>query len=208
MSNFFNYKINESIKYKTYYKPNYHEFEIIIPSPQMIKLNGMPVSTNWLILKKVENEQLYDNPTIYCDNNLFIEYTDITKLKDMPENQYFIFYEFGIIYFHKNFVLLKFNNINDINECLEYKGLDIYSERFEDEKVYITDLIDFDAYDEEDNLIGSVVDYLEVPQGYILELKTKEGQKVLVPYVDEFITEIDFENQEIIIHLIEGMLWE
>jgi len=110
--------------------------------------------------------------------------------------------------FHKNFVLLKFNNINDINECLEYKGLDIYSERFEDEKVYITDLIDFDAYDEEDNLIGSVVDYLEVTQGYILELKTKEGQKVLVPYVDEFITEIDFENQEIIIHLIEGMLWE
>jgi|GEM_PF-4597261 len=104
MSNFFNYKINESIKYKTYYKPNYHEFEIIIPSPQMIKLNGMPVSTNWLILKKVENEQLYDNPTIYCDNNLFIEYTDITKLKDMPENQYFIFYEFGIIYFHKNLV--------------------------------------------------------------------------------------------------------
>jgi len=110
--------------------------------------------------------------------------------------------------FHKNFVLLKFNNINDINECLEYKGLDIYSERFEDEKIYITDLIGFDAYDEEDNLIGSVVDYLEVPQGYILELETKEGQKVLVPYVDEFIKEIDFENQEIVIHLIEGMLWE
>jgi 16S rRNA processing protein RimM len=107
---------------------------------------------------------------------------------------------------HKNFVLLKFNNINDINECLEYKGLDIYSERFEDEKIYITDLIGFDAYDEEDNLIGSVVDYLEVPQGYILELETKEGQKVLVPYVDEFIKEIDFENQEIVIHLIEGML--
>ena len=71
--------------------------------------------------------------------------------------------------FHKNFVLLKFNNINDINDCLEYKGLDIYSERFEDENIYITDLINFDAYDEKDNLIGSVVDYLEVPQGYILE---------------------------------------
>jgi len=78
--------------------------------------------------------------------------------------------------------------------------------RFEDENIYITDLINFDAYDEKDNLIGSVVDYLEVPQGYILELETKEGQKVLVPYVDEFIKEIDFENQEIIIHLIEGML--
>lgn len=110
--------------------------------------------------------------------------------------------------FHKNFVLLKFNNINDINDCLEYKGLDIYSERFEDDLVYITDLIDFKAYDEKNNLIGFVSNYLEVPQGYILELETEEGRKVLVPYVDEFIKDIDFENQEMVIHLIEGMLWE
>ena len=48
---------------------------------------------------------------------------------------------------------------------------------------------------------------MEVPQGEILRIKKDNGKTALVPYVDEFIKEVDIDNKIIIINPIEGLLW-
>ena len=47
---------------------------------------------------------------------------------------------------------------------------------------------------------------MEVPQGEILRIKKPNGKRALVPYVDEFIEDVDIDKKEIVINPIEGLL--
>ena len=108
---------------------------------------------------------------------------------------------------HKNLDLITFNDIKDINLVLTYVGCNIYTphnrEELNEGEYYIEDLVGLKAISTEGITIGIVHDMREVPQGYILEVKTNE-KIVLIPFVDEFIKEI--KKDEIIIELIEGLI--
>lgn len=110
--------------------------------------------------------------------------------------------------YQKNMILLSFNNIQNINDVLEYVGLNLYVDIDEvrvDGEIYYDDLIDCACF-VGDEKIGVVTDVMEVPQGEILRIKLNSGKKVLVPYVDEFIESVDIDKKEIIINPIEGLL--
>ncbi len=110
--------------------------------------------------------------------------------------------------YQKNMILLSFNNIQNINDVLEYVGLNLYVDIDEvrvDGEIYYDDLIDCVCF-VGDEKIGVVTDVMEVPQGEILRIKLNSGKKVLVPYVDEFIESVDIDKKEIIINPIEGLL--
>ena len=53
---------------------------------------------------------------------------------------------------------------------------------------------------------GVVNDIIEVPQGLLLEIKGQEKTS-LIPYVKEFIKEINLSEKKIVINEIEGLLW-
>ena len=108
----------------------------------------------------------------------------------------------------KNMVLLSFNGITNINDVLKYVNqmlyVDIDEVRDEDE-IYYDDLIDCIVLVDE-QVIGVVTDVIEVPQGEILQIKKQNGKNVLVPFVDEFIVNVDIENKKIVIDPIEGLI--
>lgn len=110
--------------------------------------------------------------------------------------------------FQKNMILLAFNNIININDVLKYVGqvlyVDVDEVRDEDE-IYYDDLIDCDVYVSEEK-IGIVEDVIEVPQGEILKILKNDQTYALVPYVDEFIVDVDIIEKKIIIDPIEGLL--
>ncbi len=110
---------------------------------------------------------------------------------------------------HKGMELITINNLTNINDVLCYVGKDLYvphnREELEDGEFYYEDLIGLDCYDSKDNLIGTVVDLQEVPQGLILEIKSSV-KTILVPFVDEFIVDIDLDNNKLSINEIEGLL--
>ena len=56
--------------------------------------------------------------------------------------------------------------------------------------------------------IGIVEDVIEVPQGEILKILKNNQEYALVPYVSEFIVDVDINEKKIIIDPIEGLLWE
>lgn len=82
--------------------------------------------------------------------------------------------------------------------CME----ELAEERAEDE-FYLEDLIGFKAHCGE--LQGEITDFYDSDANPLFELEL-EGRTVLVPAVEEFIAQIDFEGREIKFVLPEGLL--
>ena len=106
---------------------------------------------------------------------------------------------------HKKTILITIDNLFDINKVEEYVGYEIYANKEDDieldeDEYYLDDLVGLDVYDENDEFVGVLNDFIEVPQGYIMEIKNK-GKKVLIPFVDEHI--IDIEEDKIIVKVLE-----
>lgn len=110
---------------------------------------------------------------------------------------------------HKNYNLITINDLYDINKVLDYVGKDIYVLHNRDElnygEYYYEDLIGLRCFDSKNNYIGNIIDLQEVPQGLILEISS-DKKTILVPYVKEFIKEIDIEQSIVLINEIEGLL--
>ena len=107
----------------------------------------------------------------------------------------------------KGMGLITFNNITNINDVLKYIGKSIYvdTDMYDDDSIYYDDLIGCNVFDK-GKLIGICEDVMEVPQGEILVIKLENGKQGFVPFVDEFIKEIDIEKKQIDIESIEGLL--
>ena len=106
---------------------------------------------------------------------------------------------------HKKTILITIDNLFDINKVEEYVGYEIYANKEDDieldeDEYYLDDLVGLEVYDENDEFVGVLNDFIEVPQGYIMEIKNK-GKKVLIPFVDEHI--IDIEEDKIIVKVLE-----
>ena len=114
--------------------------------------------------------------------------------------------------FHKNFAIVKFAQINDINELIKYKGQRIFVLKSEaikklDKNEYlISDLIGCFVYKENGEKIGEVVNISSNSSQDLLNIKNYFGQINLVPFVDEFFPVVDIKNKKIIIKPIEGLL--
>jgi len=100
---------------------------------------------------------------------------------------------------HKNYDLITFNNYDNINDVLKYKGSLIYIERKDlgllDSEYLLSDLIGFEVYDG-DKLLGIVIDY-EINKNNIL-LKVKGNKTFYLPKIDVYIKEVILNDKKII----------
>lgn len=111
---------------------------------------------------------------------------------------------------HKNYLIVKFKEYNNINDVLKYKGLIVYSKeraKLSENEFYHEDLIGLNVYTNTNLYLGIVQDVIELPHGHILEVDSKETKRVLIPFVSEFIVEVNISNKKIIIKPIEGLIW-
>lgn len=109
---------------------------------------------------------------------------------------------------HKNYDMVIFSGINDINDALPYKNEDVYINR-DDLKIdgYLNeDLIDLEVYSK-DKYIGKIENIINNGAHEILVINNS-GITNLVPLVDEFINQIDMENKKVFINEIEGLINE
>lgn len=108
---------------------------------------------------------------------------------------------------HKNYDMVSFEGINDINEAIIFKDDDVYVNRKDlDINGYVDeDIIGLNVYSNGE-LIGKVDNILKNKQE-ILVIKNK-SKTYMVPNVSEFIKKIDLENKRMDINVIEGLLDE
>lgn len=105
---------------------------------------------------------------------------------------------------------LKFKNINDRNsaELLRNFTLSVCRNEFPetvDEEFYLIDLIGFNVIDQAGKKVGKVSEIMDNPANDILIIKDGEKEH-LIPLVDDFVTFFDFENKQVTINLIEGLI--
>ena len=108
---------------------------------------------------------------------------------------------------HKNYDMVMFEGIEDINDAIIFKSDDIFIKR-ED--------LDIDGYVDED-LIGlkvygngeclGTVDNIMKNKQDILVIKNRKKSH-MIPFVDEFIENVDISNKRIDIKIIEGLIDE
>lgn len=116
--------------------------------------------------------------------------------------------------YFKQFVILKFKDIDNINDVEEYKGMDLYVTRedalpLEDGEFYICDLIGMKVKDDEGKDVGVLKDVLQTGANdvYIVDGNEDFGLKeLLFPVIDECILDVDLEKKEIKVHIMEGLL--
>ena len=112
--------------------------------------------------------------------------------------------------FHKNLVLLKLAGYDyrDQTEVLRGELLQVPMEAaipLEEGEYFLFQLLGLEVYSDEGLHIGKLTDVIETGANNVFVVKG-EGKEVLLPDTKEVVTEIDFENGRLTVHLLPGLL--
>lgn len=111
---------------------------------------------------------------------------------------------------HKGMDLLTFEGFEDINVVEKYKGCDIFASAddeitLQEGEFHLNEIVDMNVFQAEKH-IGKVVDVKGFPQGDYLVIEKLDGEERLIPFRDEFVLNIDLDNDTIDIIEMEGLL--
>ena len=107
---------------------------------------------------------------------------------------------------HKGLNLVTINDLNDINLVEKYVGMNFYIDReemddLEDGEFYLDDLIGLKVINQNKEVLGPVVEVLDLYHP-VIEIELKNGKKILMPFVKEYVKDVD--EEYIYIEEIEG----
>ena len=111
---------------------------------------------------------------------------------------------------HGNKFIAKFKEFKTIEEVENFSKYELCLDK-EDaplpEGVYrFSELIGSEVFDESGNKLGTLVEVTDYAPTKNLKIQTENKKNFYVPFLDQFVPEIDSENKRIVIHVIEGML--
>ena len=114
------------------------------------------------------------------------------------------------IWYHKSFVILKLQGIDDIGEALKYRNYEVMIKQDEllslaEDEYYIDDLIGLEVILPDEKVLGKVLNILETKGTDILVVKNK-NKEYMIPMSKEYIIEIDLENYIIYIDPVNKIL--
>lgn len=107
---------------------------------------------------------------------------------------------------------VKFEHVSDRTQAEELKNSAVFADREIVENLLDSDdlpldLTSFEIWSDEE-YVGSVEAMLQNPAHPIIQVKTDQNEELLIPIVDEYITEVDEENEKIQcqnLHQLEGL---
>ncbi|QQY78575.1 16S rRNA processing protein RimM [Mycoplasma mycoides subsp. capri] len=103
---------------------------------------------------------------------------------------------------NKNQLIVKFLNLDNINDVIKYKNQEIYC--LKDKNIsQIISLIGFKFVSLKTN--GIISDYMNNTYQQLVKVKSENQKEFWVPLVDVFIKEIDYQNKVIIAKNVEGL---
>ncbi len=113
-------------------------------------------------------------------------------------------------YSHKTFDIVAFVGYTNINDVLQYKNLDVYARKLNAEDLapgeyFNQQLIGLKIVNQDGEDIGKVIKVVENPASNLLRVEQEDGKKYLVPFNDNFITDVDLEKATIYIEEIGGL---
>ena len=126
-------------------------------------------------------------------------------------NNDYILFEVESLKFTPKCAIIKFKDINSLNEIAEYKGCLVFvqetaaREYLEEDEFLIDELVGLNVYDG-DTRVGSIVGVSNNGATDLLSVKTNSKNICLVPFVKAIVTSVDIKTKRIQINNIEGLL--
>ena len=119
--------------------------------------------------------------------------------------------EIKSVKFFKQFVILKFKGIDNINDIERYKRCPLLVNRedavdLEEDEYFIADMIGMAVWTDDDKEFGTLKDVIETGANDVYIIQSKNHGEVLVPAIKECIIDVNVEEQKMVIHLMDGLL--
>ena len=113
--------------------------------------------------------------------------------------------------FFKQFVILKFKGLDNINDIEKYRQKSLYvtrknAVRLQSDEYFIADLIGLKVQDEDGTELGTVKDVIETGANDVYEVEMADGRSLLLPAIKQCILNVDVENGMMQVHVLEGLL--
>ena len=124
--------------------------------------------------------------------------------------------------FFKQFVILKFKGLDNINDIEKYRQKSLYvtrknAVRLQRDEYFIADLIGLKVQDEDGTELGTekdeggkelgtVKDVIETGANDVYEVEMADGKSLLLPAIKQCILNVDVENGTMQVHVLEGLL--
>jgi 16S rRNA processing protein RimM len=115
--------------------------------------------------------------------------------------------------FFKQFVILKFEGFDTLDDILPYKGCRLlvnreHAVKCEKDEYFIADLIGMSVEDDKGSHIGTMTDVLQTGANDVYVVEDDKGKEYLFPAIKECIVQVDMQQQKIIIHVMPGLMEE
>lgn len=119
--------------------------------------------------------------------------------------------EIQSVKYFKQFVILKFKGIDNINDIERYKKCPLLISRedavdLEEDEYFIADIIGMEVYTEDGSHFGTMKDVMETGANDVYIIDSKEYGEVLLPAIKECILNVDEEEGKITVHIMDGLL--
>ena len=112
--------------------------------------------------------------------------------------------------FFKQFVILKFKGIDNINDIEKYKTKSLYvtrenAVRLRKDEYFIADLLGVDVWEDNGDKLGILKDVIETGANDVYVITLEDGKELLIPAIKECILDVDVENRKMTVHVMDGL---
>ena len=113
--------------------------------------------------------------------------------------------------YFKQFVIVKFKEMSNINEIEKYKGCDLLIDRedaipLNEGEYYLADLYNLKVILEDGSDFGELTDIMRTGANDVYVVTRKNGEEVLLPAIPDCILDVNLEKKVMTIHLMDGLL--
>ncbi len=113
--------------------------------------------------------------------------------------------------FFKQFVILKFEGFDTLDDILPYKGCRLlvnreHAVKCEKDEYFIADLMGLSVEDEEGKRIGTLTDVMQTGANDVYVVETAEGKEYLFPAIRDCILQVDIQQKKIRVHVMPGLM--
>ena len=113
--------------------------------------------------------------------------------------------------FFKQFVILKFKGIDDIEDVQKYKGKDLLVTRenaveLKKDEYFIADLIGVSVMSDDNSLRGILKDVIQTGANDVYVIDLEDGRQLLLPAIKECVLMVDLDENIMKIHVLDGLL--
>lgn len=112
--------------------------------------------------------------------------------------------------FFKNMVILKFEDMDSINDVEKYRQCKIYVDRehavtLKEDEYFMADLIGLAVMTEDGRLLGILEDIIQTGANDVYVVVDESKKEWLIPAIRECIRTVSLEKREMTVRLLKGM---